>query len=59
MQKWNSKYAIGKFFQNVLTADFYLAVFSQDMQSILYGGYYGGNQSREHVDGGTSDLIKW
>ena len=39
-------------------ADFYLAVFNQDMQSILYGGYYGGNQSREHVDGGTSRFDK-
>ena len=39
-------------------ADFYLAVFNQDMQSMLYGGYYGGNQSREHVDGGTSRFDK-
>ena len=39
-------------------ADFYLAVFNQDMQSMLYGGYFGGNQSREHVDGGTSRFDK-
>ena len=40
------------------TANFYLAVFSQDMQSMIYGGYYGGGHSREHVDGGTSRFDK-
>ena len=39
-------------------ADFYLGVFEEDMQSILYGTYFGGNQSPEHVDGGTSRFDK-
>ena len=39
-------------------ADFYLAVFNQDMQSMLYGGYFGGDESPEHVDGGTSRFDK-
>ena len=39
-------------------ADFYLAVFEQDMQSILYATYFGGSQSSEHVDGGTSRFDK-
>ena len=39
-------------------SDFYLAVFDSDMQSMLYGDYFGGNQSKEHVDGGTSRFDK-
>lgn len=35
-------------------SDFYLAVFAQNMDTLLYGTYYGGQQSEEHVDGGTS-----
>ncbi|MEZ4722448.1 MAG: gliding motility-associated C-terminal domain-containing protein [Flavobacteriales bacterium] len=40
-------------------SDFYLAVFESDMNSIIYGTYFGGNQEpnsfdAEHVDGGTS-----
>lgn len=34
--------------------DFYLAVFDIDMSSLSYATYFGGNQSDEHVDGGTS-----
>lgn len=34
--------------------NFYLIVFSRNIQSILYGSYFGGPQSHEHVDGGTS-----
>lgn len=34
--------------------DFYLAVFGPDFQNLLYGTYFGGSTSREHVDGGTS-----
>ena len=40
------------------TANFYLAVFSQDMQSMIYGSCFGGGDSREHVDGGTSRFDK-
>ena len=38
--------------------DFYLAVFSQDMQSQVYGSFFGGGTSKEHVDGGTSRFDK-
>jgi len=38
--------------------NFYLTVIERNMQSILYGTYYGGNTSREHVDGGTSRFDK-
>jgi len=34
--------------------DFYLAVFDDDMSGLSYASYFGGNQSEEHVDGGTS-----
>ena len=38
--------------------DFYLFVMERDAQSQLYGTYFGGNQSDEHVDGGTSRFDK-
>lgn len=38
--------------------DFYLMVLERQMQSLLYGSYLGGNQAREHVDGGTSRFEK-
>ncbi len=34
--------------------DFYLAVFDINMSGLSYATYFGGNQSLEHVDGGTS-----
>lgn len=34
--------------------DFYLAVFDIDMTGLSYATYFGGDQSEEHVDGGTS-----
>ncbi|MFZ5553531.1 MAG: gliding motility-associated C-terminal domain-containing protein [Bacteroidota bacterium] len=34
--------------------NFYLIVFSRDINSLLYATYFGGPVSREHVDGGTS-----
>jgi gliding motility-associated-like protein len=34
--------------------DFYLALFSPDMESLDYATFIGGNQSAEHADGGTS-----
>ncbi|MCX6181734.1 MAG: gliding motility-associated C-terminal domain-containing protein [Bacteroidetes bacterium] len=39
-------------------SDFYLAVFSQNMGSLKYGTYFGGPNSLEHVDGGTSRFDK-
>jgi len=38
--------------------DFYLIVLQRDLQSMLYGTYFGGSSSREHVDGGTSRFDK-
>ncbi|MBU3661136.1 MAG: PKD domain-containing protein [Flavobacteriales bacterium] len=38
--------------------DFYLLVLKRDFGGILYGTYIGGNQSEEHVDGGTSRFDK-
>lgn len=38
--------------------NFYLIVFERNIQSLLYATYFGGNQSREHVDGGTSRFDK-
>ncbi|MCB9233552.1 MAG: gliding motility-associated C-terminal domain-containing protein [Bacteroidia bacterium] len=34
--------------------DLYFAVFEKDLVSLDFATYYGGNGSREHVDGGTS-----
>lgn len=39
--------------------NFYLAVFERNMGSLLYGTYFGGPQSQEHVDGGTSRFDKY
>lgn len=34
--------------------DFYLMALSANMTTLIYGSYFGGNCSSEHVDGGTS-----
>lgn len=34
--------------------DFYLMSLADDASELVYGSFYGGNQSNEHVDGGTS-----
>ena len=34
--------------------DFYLMVIDKEAQGLVYGSYYGGGISHEHVDGGTS-----
>lgn len=39
-------------------SDFYLAIFSKDMASFEYGTFFGGNLSKEHVDGGTARFDK-
>lgn len=38
--------------------DFYLMVLSRDAQNLLYGTFFGGGTSSEHVDGGTSRFDK-
>lgn len=38
--------------------NFYLFVLERDAESLLYGTYFGGNLSQEHVDGGTSRFDK-
>lgn len=35
-------------------SDFYFAVFTRNAATLHYGTYFGGNNSEEHVDGGTS-----
>ncbi|MDQ3071880.1 MAG: gliding motility-associated C-terminal domain-containing protein, partial [Bacteroidota bacterium] len=35
-------------------SDFYLAVFRNDLNKLIYSSYFGGGTSDEHVDGGTS-----
>lgn len=39
-------------------SDFYVCVFSKDIQSLLYATFFGGNLSEDHVDGGTSRFDK-
>lgn len=39
-------------------ADFYLLALSKDATNVLYATYFGGNQSADHVDGGTSRFDK-
>jgi gliding motility-associated-like protein len=36
------------------SGDFYMAVFDENMNALEYATFFGGNQSSEHVDGGTS-----
>ena len=38
--------------------DFYLAVINEFLDSLEYATYFGGSQSNEHVDGGTSRFDK-
>ena len=40
------------------SSDFYIIVIEDDASGFVYGSYYGGNQSAEHVDGGTSRFDK-
>jgi gliding motility-associated-like protein len=35
-------------------SDFYLAIFDRDLTKLVYGTYFGGPYTPEHVDGGTS-----
>lgn len=39
--------------------NFYIACFQREMQGLLYGSYFGGGISHEHVDGGTSRFDKY
>ncbi len=39
-------------------SDFYLMVLSEDAQDVVYATFFGGDLSREHVDGGTSKFDK-
>lgn len=38
--------------------DFYFMVLQDDASSLIYGSFFGGHLSREHVDGGTSRFDK-
>jgi gliding motility-associated-like protein len=46
------------FQKNTDGSDFYLVVFSRDVQSLLYATFFGGSSSNDHVDGGTSRFDK-
>lgn len=39
-------------------SDFYLIILDKAMSSLIYGSYFGGAKSPEHVDGGTSRFDK-
>jgi len=39
-------------------SDYYLVMFSEDADTILYATFFGGNASFDHVDGGTSRFDK-
>lgn len=39
-------------------SDFYLCVLESDASALSYATFFGGDQSREHVDGGTSKFDK-
>ena len=39
-------------------ADFYLLVLNKNAGNLLFATYYGGNQTEDHVDGGTSRFDK-
>lgn len=38
--------------------DFYLLALKKDAKKLVYASYFGGNQSEDHVDGGTSRFDK-
>ncbi len=38
--------------------DFYILVLGKDAKKVLFASYFGGNQSGDHVDGGTSRFDK-
>ncbi len=40
--------------KNTDGSDFYIAIFSRDLNALLFATYFGGNGIDEHVDGGTS-----
>ena len=46
------------FKSSTLGHDFYLMVLESDASSLVYGSFYGGDLSSEHVDGGTSRFDK-
>lgn len=47
------------FYQSTTTGhDFYLLVLEDDASSVHYASFFGGSQSKEHVDGGTSRFDK-
>lgn len=39
-------------------SDYYLAMFSEDADTVLFATFFGGNASFDHVDGGTSRFDK-
>jgi gliding motility-associated-like protein len=44
--------------KNTDNNDFYLLALKKDAKNLIYASYFGGNQSEDHVDGGTSRFDK-
>lgn len=44
--------------KNSDSSDFYMMVLEREAQSLIYATYFGGADSKEHVDGGTSRFDK-
>ena len=38
--------------------DFYIMIIDNELNNLIYATYYGGSQSAEHFDGGTSRFDK-
>lgn len=55
---WNLPVTTDAFQKSTDGSDFYLAVFAKNFDALLYGSYFGGALSEEHVDGGTSRFDK-
>ena len=46
-------------FQNTTDGnDFYIMILNDNLDNLVYATYFGGSQSAEHVDGGTSRFSK-
>ena len=54
----NMPITLNAFQNNTDGNDFYIMIIDDNLDSLVYGTYFGGSQSAEHVDGGTSRFDK-
>ena len=54
----NMPITINAFQSNTDGNDFYIIILDDGLNNLIYGTYFGGSQSAEHVDGGTSRFDK-